>query len=132
MNTLPILEILRSLPYNFFILDIDAPGFTILEGSERHIKGMTRRREDITGKHIFDVFPRQDDYGEDKLLQSFLKVLSTRQSDKIMMQYDLAGEGTDKYEFRYWKILNLPFMQDGEVRYIINCPEDVTPIFKIL
>jgi hypothetical protein len=91
-------------------------------------------REQILGRHIFDVFPDNPSdpaaTGVRNLRASLDRVLRHRKPDQMPLQrYDIrrpASEGGG-FEERYWSPLNCPVLEpDGSLRHIIHAVEDVT------
>jgi hypothetical protein len=92
------------------------------------------RREDILGRHLFDVFPDNpedpDATGVANLNASLQRVLNTSTADTMAVQkYDIRRPEADGggFEERYWSPVNSPVIgRDGAIAYIIHRVEDVT------
>lgn len=111
-----------------------APDLTILEASDAYLKATLTRRDEILGRHMFEVFPdnpnNPEATGVANLRASLMRVLEHRRADEMALQrYDLVvpPERGGGVEERYWRPLNTPVLgADGEVRYIIHRVEDAT------
>lgn len=111
----------------------------ILAVSNAYVQATLTRREDIVGRHIFDVFPdnpndvRAD--GVRNLRASLERVLVTRRADTMPVQkYDIRRPDSDGggFETRYWSPINSPILgDDGSVAAIIHRVEDVTAFVEL-
>jgi two-component system sensor kinase FixL len=96
---------------------------------------MTERQE-IIGRHLFEVFPDNPDdpnaTGVSNLRASLDRVLRYRRPDAMAVQkYDVRRPDGD-FEERYWSPLNTPVLnQIGEVEWIIHRVEDVTEFVRL-
>jgi signal transduction histidine kinase len=115
------------------------PGLAIVAASDGYLRATMTRREDILGRHLFEVFP--DNPGDPaasgvrNLRASLERVLETRAPDTMAVQkYDVrrpaaSGGGFDE---RYWSPLNAPVIDAaGKLRYIIHRVEDVTEFVQL-
>lgn len=119
-----------AAPHGYLVLD---PGLVIVEVNQQYLDMTMRDRADLIGRHLFDAFPdNPDDASADgtrNLRLSLETVLETRRPHAMAVQkYDIprppeAGGG---FEERYWKPLNSPRLEDGEVVAIFHHVEDVT------
>ena len=119
-----------------------SPGLNLILNSKLMIVGVTdaylratlTKREDILGRHIFDVFPdnpnESDASGTRNLRASLERVLQTKSSDTMAVQkYDVQrpAELGGGFEEKYWSPFNSPVLNsDHEVEFIIHRVEDVT------
>ncbi|HEX6434478.1 MAG TPA: PAS domain-containing protein, partial [Gemmatimonadales bacterium] len=128
--------IFDASPGNYLLLD---PGFTIVGVNQCYLTATMTKREDIVGRHLFDVFPdNPDDPAADgvrKLRASLQRVLQEKRPDRMPVQHydirrpDAEGGG---FEERYWSPLNSPVLDEqGAVRYIIHWVEDVTEFVRL-
>ncbi|AFE09919.1 multi-sensor Hybrid histidine Kinase [Corallococcus coralloides DSM 2259] len=129
-------SLFEAAPNPYLVL---TPEFVIVGVTDAYLRATRTRREDILGRHIFDVFPDnpQDPQasGVTNLRASLERAVKTRSPDAMAVQkYDIprpegAGGG---FELRYWSPLNTPvFGEDGEVRYVIHRVEDVTDFIRL-
>lgn len=121
-------SIFRKLPGLYLIL---SPDLTIIEVNEAYNKATMTRRDEIIGRHLFEVFPdNPDDKDADgvaNLRTSLNFVISHQMEHAMAMQkYDIAR--TDgSFEVRYWSPINIPVCRDdGSLYCIIHRVEDVT------
>jgi len=126
----------ESAPDLYLVLSAD---LTIVAASNAYLHATLQKREQITGRHIFDVFPDNPDdpaaSGVSMLKASLFRVLKTRTPDAMAVQkYDIqrpesAGGG---FEERYWSPLNTPVCDaNGSLEYIIHRVEDVTEFIRL-
>lgn len=108
-----------------------APDLRIVAASDTYLRATMKTREEMVGRHMFEVFPDNpaDPYatGVRNLRASLRRVLRLRKPDVMPRQkYDLPGvDGT--FEDRYWCPVNTPILDaQGNIRYIIHQVEDVT------
>ena len=97
------------------------------------------RREDIVGRHLFEVFPDNPAdpgaTGVANLEASLRRVIAQRIPDVMAVQkYDVRrpeSEG-DGFEERYWSSVNSPVLDErGRLIYIIHRVEDVTDFLRL-
>jgi PAS domain-containing protein len=122
--------IFEKIPGLYLILD---PGLHILAASDAYLQGTLTRRDEIVGRHLFDVFPENpDDPSADAIRNtraSLNRVLQTRQPDAMVVQrHDVRNPDADGgFEVRYWSPVNSPVLkEDGSLAYIIHRVENVT------
>jgi len=119
----------ESVPGLFLVL---LPDFTITAVSDAYLQATLTRREQIVGRHLFDVFPdNPDDPNADgvaNLRRSLERVLETRMPDAMAMQkYDVPRPDGTGFEERYWSPSNFPVMDaDRNILYIMHRAEDIT------
>lgn len=123
-------------PGLYLVLDT---GLRIIAVSNAYAAATRTRREDILGRHIFEVFPdNPDDEGADgvrNLRTSLERVLATGNADTMTVQkYDIRkpeAEGGG-FEVRYWSPINSPVPgADGRLGAIIHRVEDVTAFVEL-
>ncbi|MBN8851051.1 MAG: hypothetical protein BGO55_28875 [Sphingobacteriales bacterium 50-39] len=126
----------ESAPDHYLVL---SPELKIVAASDAYLRATLTKREDIAGKHVFEVFPdnpaENEASGVNNLRASLNRVLRTKEPDAMAVQkYDIqqpASEGGG-FEERYWSPLNTPVLnQQGEVEYIIHRVEDVTAFIRM-
>ena len=115
------------------------PELTIVAASDAYLAATMTRRDEVLGRHLFDVFPDNPDdpeaTGVRNLRASLDRVLAERRPDTMPVQkYDIrrpAAEG-GTFEERHWSPVNSPVLgPGGEVRYIIHRVEDVTDYVRL-
>jgi two-component system, cell cycle sensor histidine kinase and response regulator CckA len=125
-----------SAPGNFLLLD---PALTIVGVTDAYCAATMTVRDQILGRHIFDVFPDNPSdpaaTGVRNLRASLDRVLEYRKANRMPLQrYDIrrpASEGGG-FEERYWSPLNCPVLgPDGSLRHIIHAVEDVTEVAQL-
>ena len=123
----------ESAPGLYLVL---LPDLTIVAVSDAYANATMTKREEITGKGLFEVFP--DNPGDatadgvSNLSASLNYVLQNRAAHTMAVQkYDIRRpDGT--FEIRYWSPLNKPVLNEaGEVTYIIHRVEDVTEFVQL-
>jgi PAS domain S-box-containing protein len=125
----------NALPGNCYLLQNNAPHFTILAATSGILNLSGSTREDVIGKGLFETFPSNpqdaNDTGESKLRASLSHVISHKDAHQLPTQrYDVMDENGEFIE-RYWKAENLPVLDpNGEVAYIIHTTEDITSQVK--
>lgn len=125
-------SLFESAPGCFLIL---FPDFTIDAVSDEYLKATMTKREEILGRHLFEVFPDNPDDtsadGENNLRTSLNLVLKNKETHRMAIQkYDIRNsDGT--FVVRYWSPLNKPVLNNkGEVVYLIHSVEDITVRLK--
>jgi signal transduction histidine kinase len=124
-------SLFEAAPGAYLVLDTD---LLIVGASDAYLRATMTARDDVLGRHLFDVFPDNPDDptadGSRTLEASLERVLQRGAPDSMAVQkYDIrrpetAGGG---FEVRYWSPINTPvFGPDGSVAYIIHRVEDVT------
>jgi signal transduction histidine kinase/CheY-like chemotaxis protein len=124
-------RLFEGVPGLYLVLD---PRLTIVAVSDAYLAATMTTREDILGRHIFDVFPdNPDDLGATgvaNLTASFDRVRSELRPDTMAVQhYDVrrsAAEGGG-FEVRYWSPRNSPLLDPrGKLAHILHEVVDVT------
>src|SRR6185503_13666361 len=83
----------ENSPGAFLVLD---PEFFIIAATDKYLRTTMRRREDVVGQHVFDVFPDspadKSATGVRNLRHSLERVLRDRVPDSMAVQrHDLRG-----------------------------------------
>jgi PAS domain S-box-containing protein len=111
------------------------PDPIILAVNEIALKAVSRQREDVVGKRLFDAFPENphdhQDTGIPSLRESLAKVIATGKPDKLPVQrYPIAvqmPDGSERYEERFWSVTNTPvFDEQGRLVCVSHRTVDVT------
>lgn len=116
-----------------------SPALIIIAVSNAYLNATLTRREDILGKHLFEVFTDNPDNpdatGVRNLRISLERVLETRLPDTMAVQkYDIRRPESEGggFEERFWSPLNTPLLgPDGQVRFILHRVEDVTEFIRL-
>jgi two-component sensor histidine kinase len=130
--------IFQAGPDPYLVVDRD---FRIVAVADAYLKATMTRRQDIVGRHMFDVFPDNPDEidatGVSNLRASFAQVLRSGVAHFMAVQkYDIrepndTGSGSIFAE-RYWQPANFPVLDDrARVRYIIHRVVDVTELHRL-
>jgi signal transduction histidine kinase len=107
------------------------PELLIVAVSDAYLAATMTRREDIIGRHLFEVFPDnpQDPQatGVSNLRASLERVMEFCKPDAMAVQkYDIRNPDGG-FEERYWSPLNSPVCdREGTISFIIHRVEDVT------
>jgi PAS domain S-box-containing protein len=126
----------ESSPSAYLVL---APNrdYTIVGATEVYLRATRRRRNEVIGRKLFDVFP---DNPHDPhatavrdLRASLDRVRATRLQDRMPAQkYDIRRREGGGFEARYWRPTNTPILSSsGELRYLIHQVEDVTDVARL-
>ncbi|MBD0255159.1 MAG: PAS domain-containing protein [Cytophagales bacterium] len=121
----------EALPGSFILLAPDRPRFTILGFSEELLRQSGRRRQDIVGKGIFEVFPENpaapSATGPASMKSSLEEAIDTRQAHQMpLVRYDIP-DGLGSFQVRYWSASNRPVLSPaGEVLFLLHSTADVT------
>ncbi len=126
----------EAAPGLYLVLDSQ---LTIVAVNDAYARATMTRREDVVGKHLFDVFPDNPDdpatEGVRNLKASLSRVFLTRRPDAMAVQkYDIRrpDEEGGGFEVRYWSPLNTPVLDsEGNVAWIIHRVEDVTDFVRL-
>ncbi|MEU1203250.1 SpoIIE family protein phosphatase [Streptomyces sp. NPDC005813] len=96
-----------------------------------------RRRTELVGWYLFDVFPDNpadpEADGVETLKASLHRVLSSGQTDHMSLQkYDIpVAENPEMFKERWWSAINVPVLgPDGKVAWIIHRSEDMTDVIR--
>jgi PAS domain S-box-containing protein len=116
------------------VLKADAPTFTILAASDLYLKLTHKKRADVLGRGLFDVYPgnHADPAEKDSVFSSFMRVIETGKIDELpVFKYEIAMEGSLLKETHYWTNVNEPLLdKDGNVTQIINTTTNITERIK--
>ena len=112
-------SIFNNSPDGEFLFSADAD-LIIIAANKSALKAVSRQRDDVVGKPLFDAFPANPDDREDTgtraLHRSLTKVIATGKPDKLPVQrYPipmLMPDGTERYEERFWSVTNTPIFDE--------------------
>jgi PAS domain S-box-containing protein len=125
-------RLFEQSPSLYMVLD---PTLRIVAASDAYLKATLTCREEIIGRHVFDVFPdNPEDPSADaavpKALASFNRVLQTRKPDvQGLQRHDVRKRESEGggFEVRYWSAVNSPVLNpDGSLAYILHRVENIT------
>ncbi|MFJ9154328.1 PP2C family protein-serine/threonine phosphatase [Streptomyces sp. NPDC102270] len=113
------------------------PDLVYADVNEEFLRTTGRRREQVVGHYLFDVFPDNPNEpastGMRNLAASLRRVLETGERDSMALQrYDLeAPDRPGTWEERYWSPCNAPVLDtDGKVRLLVHRVEEVTELIR--
>ncbi|MFE5592597.1 PP2C family protein-serine/threonine phosphatase [Streptomyces sp. NPDC056549] len=113
------------------------PDLVYADANEAFLLTSGRTREQLVGRHLFDVFP--DNPGDPSatgvrnLRASLERVLATRERDTMALQrYDVESpDRPGHWEERYWSPVNTPVLApDGSVALLLHRVEEVTELLQ--
>jgi PAS domain S-box-containing protein len=122
----------ESAPGLYLVL---APDLTVAAATDSYLRATMAVREEVVGRHLFDVFPDNPDDpapdGARNLRASLERVLRHGVADAMPVQkYDVRRPGGG-FEERYWSPVNTPVLgPGGGVEYVIHHVEDVTEFVR--
>ncbi len=116
-----------------------SPAFIILAVNDAFLEASHRPRASLVGRMVFDVFPDNPNdpapTGLKNLRRSLERVLHARCTDTMaVQQYDIPLGTPPDVQFveRHWCPVNVPVLgEDGEVRYILHCVEEVSRMLDV-
>ena len=104
------------------------PSFTILAISDAYVEATYTKREDLVGKHFFDVF--QDTKNTNAVTEtkaSLEYVLKNKKSHVIPMLRMEIKNLAGVLEEKYWNPINKPILtKDNQVQFIVHIVKDLT------
>ncbi|MEH2441663.1 PAS domain-containing hybrid sensor histidine kinase/response regulator [Nostoc sp.] len=127
----------ESIPGLYIVYSLD---LIIVAGSDAYFRATKTKREEVVGRHLFEVFPDNPDdpnaTGVQNLRASLESVLKHRQPHTIAVQkkYDIRRPESEGggFEERYWTLTNSPvFDENGEMTHIIHQAEAVTDFVRV-
>jgi signal transduction histidine kinase len=122
----------ESVPGLYLILD---PELVIIAVSQSYMAATMTKREEISGKHLFTVFPDNPDdpnaTGVSNLRDSLQFVLNHKTAHTMAVQkYDIRRPD-GSFEERFWSPVNKPILDEhANIVYIIHRVEDVTEFMR--
>ncbi|GGS98131.1 PP2C family protein-serine/threonine phosphatase [Streptomyces chromofuscus] len=126
--------VFQSLPGMVALL---TPELVYADVNEEYLRMSGRRREDVVGRHLFDVFPDNPHdpaaTGMRNLEASLRRVLTTGRRDAMALQrYDVEYPGRPgHWDERYWSPVNAPVIgPDGDVVLLVHRVEEVTELIR--
>ncbi len=137
MDAIGYKEIFENSTTAMLIVATDAPAYTMLDVNPAYLKATNSTREALVGKSVFAVFPGNPTDEESKNIErtyySFEQAIITKKPHTMSnYRYDIPIPGTDQFEERYWTTTNTPILnENGEVKYFIHSPQNVTEVYKL-
>ncbi|MGV9941697.1 PP2C family protein-serine/threonine phosphatase [Streptomyces sp. NPDC003401] len=126
--------VFQSLPGMVALL---TPALVYADANEEFLRVSGRRREQVVGRYLFDVFPdNPHDSAADgmrNLEASLRRVLETGERDAMALQrYDVQSvDRPGEWEERYWSPVNAPVRdEDGSVVLLVHRVEEVTELIR--
>jgi signal transduction histidine kinase/ActR/RegA family two-component response regulator len=129
-------ELFEATPGLYLVL---SPELRIVAVNDAYCRATMTRREDIVGRHLFEVFPDNPAEvgatGVSNLRASLERVVRFKRPDKMAIQkYDIRrpDEQGGGFEERHWSPLNIPVLgARNELKWIIHRVEDVTELVRL-
>lgn len=126
----------ESSPGLYLVL---SPDLFIVAVTDAYTSATMTVREEILGRHLFDVFPDNPEdnaaTGVNNLRMSLEAVLRERRQNTMAIQkYDIRKHESEGggFEVRYWSPINTPVLDEhGDVVYIIHRVEDVSDYVRL-
>ncbi|MEU8651760.1 SpoIIE family protein phosphatase [Streptomyces sp. NPDC048737] len=126
--------VFQSLPGMVALL---TPALVYADANEEFLRVSGRRREQVVGRHLFEVFPDNPHdpaaSGMRNLEASLRRVLATGERDAMALQrYDVESpDRPGEWDERYWSPVNAPVRDgDGSVVLLVHRVEDVTELIR--
>jgi signal transduction histidine kinase len=125
--------IFRSLPARCLILD---PSWNIVAATDLYLESTMTVRDEIVGRHVFDVFPdNPDDPASNSgqtMRASLMRVAAGRVTDQMALARHDVRRPDGEFEERYWSPANIPVIaDDGSLQFILHQVENVTAFVKL-
>ncbi|MCC5980613.1 MAG: PAS domain S-box protein, partial [Oceanicaulis sp.] len=129
-------SLFESAPSKFLVLEPDE--YRVVAISDQYLEAVMRKRSEIMGRPLFDLFPGADDEGQDegrKVIEALLdKVKATGLPEAIPITRYAIERPADQgggMEERWWiGVVSAIKAPDGTISYIICRSEDVTALVQ--
>jgi len=133
-ETLDYASIFNTLPEQYVVFDPKDRDFVMVAASDEYLHITGKRRKDVIGKKLFDVFPDTSELavktGQGELSKSLEAVLRTHEPDSTgLIRYDIADK-TGDMQVRFWRATHYPIIKGGKCVAIIQSTADVTELVK--
>lgn len=121
-------RLFAAIPTPYLVM---TPDLVIVDANEAYLAVVGRRRDDIVGRGVFEVFPPQpdalDETGVSRVQRSFERARDTGLPDTMPVQkYDIP-DGSGGYVERFWSLISVPVLDDeGRTALVVQRTEDVT------
>ncbi|OIK06745.1 PP2C family protein-serine/threonine phosphatase [Streptomyces monashensis] len=113
------------------------PELVYADANAEFLRMAGRTREQVVGRHLFDVFPdnpnNEGASGMRNLAASLTRVAATGERDAMALQrYDVEdSERPGEWEERYWSPINAPVLDaEGKVALLVHRVEEVTELIR--
>jgi len=128
MKKIDFQKLFEEAPGLYLVL---TPQLKIAGASEAYLAATMTKREEILGRHLFEVFPDNPDDanadGVSNLSASLNFVINNRIAHSMAVQKCDIRKPNSSFEVRYWSPLNKPVLnKKNEIAYIIHSVTDVT------
>ena len=135
MRDIDFRSLFESVPGLYLVLNRE---LTIVAVTDTYLQATMTVRDEIVGRHIFDVFPDNPadtvSAGVHNLRSSLLRVIEKGAQDVMPVQkYDIQRPKSEGggFEERYWSPINSPVLgPEREVLFIIHRVADVTDFIR--
>lgn len=107
--------------------------FDYVEVNAAYERAVLRRRDELIGRNLFELFPNDGESGE-RLRESFVRVFETGESDTLpFIAYDIPNpREPGGVEQRYWTAVHTPLTNgDGETVHLLQNTVDVTEVVRL-
>ncbi|SDW73999.1 ATP-binding protein [Flavobacterium degerlachei] len=136
MTSNDYIDFFKQSPSLSIVLDTN---FNVVAATDNFLQVTMTKRENITDKNIFDVFPEnpneETSYSISNLRMSLNSVLLKKKTDTIdIIKYDIQKPESEGggFERRYWKAINSPILDsNNNINYIMLLVEDITKNKKL-
>lgn len=123
-------KLFLALPERYIVFAPDKPTYTMVGASDAYLKSVNKKRGELVGKALFDVFPDTSplakNTGKGTLELGLEKCLDTKKLHSLgIIRYDIPDR-TGKLVLRYWNVTLYPVVNKGEVELIFQHTDDVT------
>ncbi|MDQ7947555.1 MAG: PAS domain S-box protein [Pedobacter sp.] len=135
-STIDYGAVFKNTTFAILIMAAD-DAYTMIDVNDAYLSATNTTREDIIGKSVFTVFPGNptDEVSKniERTIYSFEQAIRTKKPHTMKnYRYDIPIRGTDEFEERWWTTTNTPILdENGEVKYFIHSPENVTELIKL-
>jgi PAS domain S-box-containing protein len=130
-------NIFNCSPAAILVINTDAPIYTILDVNDAYLNATNTNRHELVGSGVFAAFPANPTDEESKNIErtifSFEQAITAKKPHTMSnYRYDIPVRGTNEFEERYWTTTNNPILDDnGNVKYFIHSPANVTELYKL-
>jgi signal transduction histidine kinase len=136
LSSLDFRALFEATPGLYLVL---SPELEIVAVNDAYCRGTMTKREDIVGRHLFDVFPDNPEEegatGVSNLHASLDRVRRLKLPDKMAIQkYDIRKPESEGggFEERHWSPLNVPVLgKNNDLLWIVHRVEDVTEVVRL-
>ena len=131
--------VFNAAPSLCLVLAADGPRFTIVAATDAYLLAGGKRRDDLLGRSLSEIFSDNPDIHGSCALQDTLasleRTINLRIPDSIvLLRHDSARSESEGCGFgvRHWRALNTPVINaNGDVAYFLHQVEDVTGLVHL-